>query len=108
MSTTIPHQPPTRRDHPTWHDLNSVMLTDDSLLEQLERRVIRLEEALVSRRARRRLRREIRQAADAYAWAGSFESGRYEATTYTWLNRPGVRPAPIAPIPGDDPSDGGR
>jgi len=106
LSTTIPHQPPTRRDHPTWHDLNSVMLTDDSLHEQLERRVIALEEALVSRRARRRLRREIRSARRAYAWAGDFTAARYEATMYQWLNRPGVRPAPIAP-PGDS-ADGGR
>ena len=107
MTTTIPHQPPTRRDHPTWHDLNSVMLTDDSLLEQLERRVIRLEEALVSRRARRRLRREIRAAARAYQWAGDFTAARYEATMYQWLNRPGVRPAPVAPV-SDDPADGER
>ena len=107
MTTTIPQPPPSRRWHPTWDDLNSVMLTDDSLLEQLERRVIDLEEALVSRRARRRLRREIRRSYRTYQWAGSFTAARYEATTYTWLNRPGVRPAPIAP-PGDDPSDGGR
>jgi len=107
MSTTLPQPPPSRRWHPTWDDLNSVMLTDDSLHELLERRVIALEEALVSRRARRRLRREIRAAARAYRWAGDFTAARYEATLFQWLNRPGVRPADIAPIPDED-EDGER
>ena len=107
MTTTIPRQPPSRAWHPTWHDLNSVMLTDDSMHWALERRVIALEEALVSRRARRRLRREIRAGARVYAWAGSFEAGRAEATMYEWLIRPGLRVPDIAPIP-DDPADGDR
>ena len=102
MSTIIPEQPPTRRWHPTWRDVNYEMLTNDSQHTELELRVTALEEALVSRRARRRLRREIRAAVKAYAWAGSFEAARWEATTYTWLNRPGLRPVPPAPFPADD------
>jgi len=73
------------------------MLTGDSLHTEFERRVIALEEA------KRRLRRKIRAAAKAYAWTGSFEAGRWEATTYEWLNRPRPRAGlDLHPIPGDE------
>jgi hypothetical protein len=45
-----------------------------------ERRLAALEEALVSRRARRRLRRELSNGARRFAWAGpSFFARRTEA-----------------------------
>jgi hypothetical protein len=45
-----------------------------------ERRLAALEEALVSRRARRRLRRELSHGARRFAWAGpSFYARRIEA-----------------------------
>ena len=94
MNHTISQQPPTRRWHPTWYDVNTLSLLDDSLTDMLERRIIALEEALVSRRARRRLRREIRQA-DRF-WrpaAPTFAARRLEITTYDWQNKP---------VPGDD------
>ena len=99
MSHIITPQPPTRQYHPTWRDLNILSFTDDSLMWALEQRVVELEHALVSRKARRRLRREIRARAKAYAWARSFEAARAEATTYDWLNRPGPRVEDIPPVP---------
>jgi hypothetical protein len=45
-----------------------------------ERRLTALEEALVSRKARRRLRREIRQSTRTFAWVGpAFHGRRVEA-----------------------------
>ena len=99
MNTTTTPQPPSRAWHPTWHDVNTLMLIDDSQHSALEDRVIALEEALISRRARRRLRRKISRGAKAYAWAGTFAAGRMEATTYEWLNRRELRVPDIDPIP---------
>ena len=88
MSTIIPDQPPTRRWHPTWNDYNADCASTDSLISDLEVRIIALEEAVASRRARRKLARSIRQAYRAYSWAGSFFAARLESTTYEWLNGP--------------------
>jgi hypothetical protein len=61
---------------------------DDSYDDVTERRLIALEEALVSRKARRRLRREIRKSAGRFAWVGSeFTWRRLEAVSNDWLCR---------------------
>jgi hypothetical protein len=73
---------------PTWEDYNADSASNDSLMSELEARVIALEEALTSRRARRRLVRSIREAIKTYRWAGSFYAARLESTTYEWLNGP--------------------
>jgi len=58
----------------------------DEMAGHLEWRVAALEEALVSRRARRRLVRVIRRADRAYRWVGpSFFQRRFEATVADWL-----------------------
>lgn len=88
VSTVIPEQPPSRRWHPTWEDYDADSASNDSLMSELEFRIIALEEALVSRRARRRLARSIRRAHKTYQWAGSFSAARLESTTYDWLNGP--------------------
>jgi hypothetical protein len=87
MTDIIP-QPPSRRWHPTWEDYNADSASNDSLMSDLEARIIALEEAVASARAHRRLRRSIRQAYRAYSWAGSFFAARLESTTYDWLNGP--------------------
>jgi hypothetical protein len=74
--------------HPTWEDYNLDAMLSDSLMYELERRIIALEEALTSRRARRRLVRSIREAVTTYRWAGSFHDARLESTTHEWLNGP--------------------
>jgi hypothetical protein len=81
-------QPPSRRWHPTWHDFNTESASIDSLVSELEVRIIALEEAVASRRARRRLARSIRRADKAYRWAGSFFAARLEWATCEWLNGP--------------------
>ena len=88
MSTIIPEQPPSRRWHPTWDDFNAESASNDSLVSDLEVRIIALEEAVASRRARRRLARSVRRAHNAYRWAGSFYAARLESTTCEWLNGP--------------------
>ena len=88
MSTIQPQNPPTRRWHPTWDDYNADSASTDSLVSDLEVRIIALEEAVVSRRARRRLARSIHRAHKAYRWAGSFFAARLESTTHEWLNGP--------------------
>jgi hypothetical protein len=88
VSTFIPEQPPSRRWHPTWEDYNADSASNDSLVSDLEVRIIALEEAVASRRARRRLARSIRRAHNAYQWAGSFFAARLESTTHEWLNGP--------------------
>jgi hypothetical protein len=59
-----------------------------------ERRLAALEEALVSRRARRRLRRELSNGARKFAWAGpSFYARRIEAVgkeILCWRDRDGA------------------
>ncbi len=49
---------------------------DDAWGDRMHRRLIALEEALVSRKARRRLRREIRESAERFAWVGESFYGR--------------------------------
>lgn len=59
-----------------WMDWNDGYWDDG-----LHRRLIQLEEALVDRKARRRLRREIRGSVRMFSWAGSsFHARRVEAT----------------------------
>jgi hypothetical protein len=88
VSGIIPEQPPSRRWHPTWDDFNAESASNDSLVSDLEVRIIALEEAVASRQARRRLARSIRCAHKAYGWAGSFFAARLESTTHEWLNGP--------------------
>jgi hypothetical protein len=88
VSHIVPEQPPLRRWHPTWEDYNADAASTDSQISDLEVRIIALEEAVASRRARRRLARSIRRAHKAYRWAGSFFAARLESTTHEWLNGP--------------------
>jgi hypothetical protein len=74
--------------HPIWDDYTAESASNDSLMSDLEARIIALEEAVTSRRARRRLARSIREACKTYQWAGSFFAARLESTTYEWLNGP--------------------
>jgi hypothetical protein len=74
--------------HPTCHDYLAEFASNDSLTADLEVRIIALEEALTSWRARRRLVRSIRKASKTYQWAGSFYAARLESTTQEWLNGP--------------------
>ena len=74
--------------HPIWDDYTAESASNDSLVSDLEARIIALEEAVTSRRARRRLARSIREACKTYQWAGSFFAARLESTTYEWLNGP--------------------
>jgi hypothetical protein len=74
--------------HPTCGDCMSEFASNDSLMADLEVRIIALEEALTSRRARRRLARSIRESSKTYQWAGSFYAARLESTTQEWLNGP--------------------
>ena len=71
-----------------WHELDEWQLTSDWLDSALEDRVIRLEHALVSRKARRALLREIRR--DDRDWrtaAPTFRARRIAAVTHLFLNR---------------------
>jgi hypothetical protein len=59
---------------------------DDWWETYLHHRVVELEHALVSRRARRALRRQIRDSADTFAWAGpTFRDRRMEAVFNTFM-----------------------
>ena len=84
----VSERPPSCRWHPTWDDFNAESASTDSLVSDLEVRIIALEEAIASRRARRRLARSIRRSHKAYRWAGSFFAARLESTTHEWLNGP--------------------
>lgn len=85
MTASSPIPP---RGGPDWPQAIDFELMTDSLAEALERRVTALEHALCSRPARRRLRRQIRHADHAFAWAGpGFWDRRLEATTNEWLTR---------------------
>ena len=85
MTASSPIGPP---GGPDWPQAIEFELMTDSLAEALERRVTELEHALCSRPARRRLRRAIRRADRAFAWAGpGFWDRRLEATTCEWLTR---------------------
>lgn len=53
-----------------------------------QERMLALEEALVSRKARRKLRRELRESAHRFAWAGDeFAWQRLEDVHNQWLVR---------------------
>jgi hypothetical protein len=79
---------PTTIIHLTCCDFSAEFASNDSLMADLEVRIIALEEAVTSRRARRRLARTIREAIKTYQWAGSFYAARLESTTHEWLNGP--------------------
>ena len=74
--------------HPPCGDFSAEFASNDSLMADLEVRIIALEEAVMSRRARRRLARTIREASKTYQWAGSFYAARLESTIQEWLNGP--------------------
>lgn len=84
MSTIQPENPPTREWHSTWADLNDEIDHSDCSDEILEQRVVLLEHALVSWRARRRLRRSLRRSAAAYRWTGSFDGARTEQAGFDY------------------------
>jgi hypothetical protein len=92
-----PQDPPTRRWHPTWADVNTEVEQIDSLMDAFECRIENLERSLTDRRYRRQLRREIRRGQRLYAWAGSWRAARTEVTTWQWLNRKGLEPADLPP-----------
>lgn len=85
MSTINPPVPPARQPGEAW---TAERLAAEIIWQQwadqpyetvIERRLAALEEALVSRRARRCLRREIRRRVKQFAWAGpDFWSRRIE------------------------------
>jgi hypothetical protein len=65
---------------PSWPEAIEQAADTDAALDQLHARIIALEEALTSRRARRRLRRSIASSAETFTWAGpSFHDRRVEA-----------------------------
>jgi hypothetical protein len=85
MSAIIPPAPPARQPGDAWTaDRLAAELIRQQWAQQSyetlnERRLAALEEAVVSGRARRRLRREIRRRLRRFAWAGSdFWSRRTE------------------------------
>jgi hypothetical protein len=85
MSATIPPTPSARQPGEAWTaDRLAVELIRQQWSQQpyetvMERRLAALEEAVVSSRARRRLRREIRRRLRQFAWAGpDFWSRRVE------------------------------
>ena len=93
MSTIIPPpQPPevvTQEEYAAdWRELDGYLEDSGRMDTALEERVTQLEHALVSRKARRALRRQIRR--DDAAWrrvAGSFRDRRFEIATHLFLNR---------------------
>lgn len=79
---TIPHAPSDewRRAAARHADMT------DSAESHLEQRIMQLERALVDRRYRRRLRRQLREADRAYSWAGpDWDDRRSESATAEWL-----------------------
>lgn len=85
MSTTLPRLPSAG---PSWREAHELAADTDAALDELHRRIIELEHALVSRSARRRLRRSIAASAKTFAWAGpSFHARRVEATANELLAR---------------------
>jgi hypothetical protein len=72
---------------PTWRQAIELELLDDSLHDDMALRVAALELALVDRRARRRLRRQIRQGQRDFAWVGDPAWVRAEAVNNAWLVR---------------------
>jgi hypothetical protein len=83
--STIPAQPPPGDSGDSWtRSVVEYANVTDSIDGHLERRVAALEEALMSRRARRRLRRMIRET-NANFPAATFTVSRFEATGNDWL-----------------------
>jgi hypothetical protein len=85
MSTNIPPGPPGPQPGEAWTadrlaaELMWQQWADQPYQTVIERRLAALEEAVVSGRARRRLRREIRRRVRQFAWAGpDFWSRRVE------------------------------
>jgi hypothetical protein len=85
MSAIIPPAPPPRQPGEAWTadrlaaELIRQQWTRQPFEAAVERRLAALEEAVVSGRARRRLRREIRRRIRQFAWAGpDFGSRRAE------------------------------
>jgi hypothetical protein len=73
---------------PTWRQAIEAELLDASLDQDLSMRVSALELALCSRRARRRLIRQIRRGQRDFAWAGPDPVWvRAEAVNNAWLVR---------------------
>lgn len=70
---------------PTWPQVIENEWLNDSLSDDVARRLIALELALIDRRARRQLRREIKQGQRDFAWAGDPAWARAEAATNAWL-----------------------
>lgn len=74
---------------PTWAQAHQHEELTDSIADAVEHRIVMLELALVDRRVRRQLRREIRKGQRDFAWAGSDPvARRMEATFNAWLSRP--------------------
>jgi hypothetical protein len=85
MSAIIPPTPPAGQPGEAWTadglagELIRQQWTQQPYETVIERRLAALEEAVVSGRARRRLRREIRRRLRQFAWAGpDFWSRRVE------------------------------
>jgi hypothetical protein len=81
--TETPTQPQPPPDD-LWAELAGMEDHADASDHLLEARVAALEEALVSRRARRRLLRQLRRSARAYRWTGSFAASRGEQAGYDY------------------------
>jgi hypothetical protein len=77
---TQPQPPP----DDLWAELAGLEDHSDADSHLLESRVAALEEALVSWRARRRLRRSLRRSSRAYKWTGSFAASRGEQAGYDY------------------------
>lgn len=74
---------------PSWPEALGQAADTDAAFDELHRRIIDLEHALTSRRARRRLRRSIRRSTAAFSWAGpSFDARRVESAANELLSRP--------------------
>ena len=100
MRTMTPPERPSRQPGEPWtaNQIAAELLwldwSDQPWQIVQERRLLALEEALVSRRARRRLRRELRESAATFAWASdSFGGRRMEAVgnlALCWRDRDGA------------------
>jgi hypothetical protein len=94
MTAIIRPERPSRQSGEPWTaytlaaELMWLRHCDDWWVQLLQQRVVALEEALVDRRAWRRLRRGIRRPAAAYNWVGrDFYGRRLEDVSEQWLER---------------------
>ena len=84
MATSNRPQHPARQPSEPWTaetlaaELRWLDWSDEPWRIISERRLTELEHALISGKARRRLRRELRQSAARFAWAGGFAAARTE------------------------------